>query len=94
METHAVTGALSYSGKYIAQQLLKNNISVVTLTNSPHKINPFGNKIKIMPLSFDNEELLAANLKNVDVLYNTYWVRFDHKNFTHSSAVKNTNGKP
>jgi len=90
METHAVTGALSYSGKYIARELLKNNISVITLTNSSHKPNPFGDKIKIVPLSFDNEELLIKNLQQVDVLYNTYWVRFDHKRFTHSTAVGNT----
>ena len=24
------------------------------------------------------------------VLYNTYWVRFDHRDFTHAAAVKNT----
>ena len=26
----------------------------------------------------------------VSVLYNTYWVRFNHKKFTHADAVKNT----
>ena len=90
METHAVTGALSYSGKYIAHKLIKNNLKVITLTNSPHKPNPFGDKIKVLPLSFNNEELLIKNLQQVDVLYNTYWVRFDHKRFTHSTAVDNT----
>lgn len=90
MKTHAVTGALSYSGKYIARELLKNNINLITLTNSPHKPNPFGYKIKVLPLSFNNEELLIKNLRQVNVLYNTYWVRFDHKRFTHSTAVDNT----
>ena len=36
METHAVTGALSYSGKYIARELLKNNINkTILLKSSP-----------------------------------------------------------
>jgi len=26
----------------------------------------------------------------VDVLYNTYWVRFNHKNFTHADGVRNS----
>lgn len=35
-------------------------------------------------------EKLTESLKGVSVLYNTYWVRFNHKTFTFASAVRNT----
>jgi uncharacterized protein YbjT (DUF2867 family) len=87
---HAVTGAFGYSGKYITRRLLDKGLSVRTLTNSMHRRNPFGDKIKIYPFNFDNPEKLTDSLKGVSVLYNTYWVRFNYKNFTQDSAVRNT----
>ncbi len=90
MRKHAITGALGFSGKYIAKHLLDAGQSVVTLTNSPNRPNPFEGKIDIRPLSFSNPDLLVESLKGVDVLYNTYWVRFNHSLFTHSDAVENT----
>ena len=38
----AVTGAYGFSGKYIARRLLDLRHEVITLTNSPHRANPFG----------------------------------------------------
>jgi NADH dehydrogenase len=87
---HAVTGAFGYSGKYIAQRLLDEGQHVITLTNSPHRANPFGERIKAYPFNFDHPHELAASLQGVSVLYNTYWVRFNHKLFTHADAVRNT----
>jgi len=87
---HAVTGAFGYSGKYIALQLLNNNQEVISLTNSFNRNNIFNDKVKAFSFNFDNPELLAETLKDVKVLYNTYWVRFNHKLFTHAEAVKNT----
>ncbi|MHC4172229.1 MAG: SDR family oxidoreductase [Planctomycetota bacterium] len=89
-QIHAVTGAFGYSGRYIAWQLLNKGHNVRTLTNSIHRENPFGNKIEIHPFNFDDPEKLTESLKGVCVLYNTYWVRFNHKTFTFASAVKNT----
>jgi len=87
---HAVTGAFGYSGKYIAQRLLDKDQEVITLTNSPHRANPFGNRVRAYPFNFDDPQLLVDSLKGISVLYNTYWVRFNHKLFTHANAVKNT----
>ncbi len=89
-QKHAVTGAFGYSGKYIAQRLLAKGHEVITLTNSLHRANPFGDKVRAYPLSFDDPDKLAAALAGVQVLYNTYWVRFNHKLFTHADAVRNT----
>jgi NADH dehydrogenase len=86
----AVTGALGYSGKYIAQRLLAAGHEILTLTNSVNRENPFGEKVRVAPFNFDRPELLAESLQGVEVLINTYWVRFDHKLFTHAQAVANT----
>jgi uncharacterized protein YbjT (DUF2867 family) len=87
---HAVTGAYGYSGKYIAQRLLQAGQTVVTLTNSLRRANPFGDRIRAFPLDFDRPERLAEHLRGVSVLYNTYWVRFNHRLFQHADAVRNT----
>jgi NADH dehydrogenase len=89
-KTHAVTGAFGYSGKYIAERLLAVGKAVITLTNSLHRENPFGDRLQAIPFHFDAPEKLAESLHGVSVLYNTYWVRFNHKNFTHADAVRNT----
>ncbi|MCH7774240.1 MAG: NAD(P)H-binding protein [Bacteroidetes bacterium] len=90
LQTHAVTGAFGYSGRYIARRLLNKGHKVITLTNSLHRINPFGEKVQAYPFNFDNPDKLIDILRRVTVLYNTYWVRFNHKKFSHADAVKNT----
>ena len=87
---HAVTGAFGYSGKYIAKRLLDRGHEVITLTNSPDRANPFAGRVKPYPYNFDNPEELSGSLRGVSVLYNTYWVRFNHKLFKHADAVRNT----
>jgi NADH dehydrogenase len=89
-ELHVVTGAFGYSGKYIARRLLQAGHRVRTLTNSVDRLNPFGKKVEAHPFHFDNESRLAESLQGVAVLYNTYWVRFNHASFKHAAAVDNT----
>lgn len=89
-EKHAVTGAFGYSGKYIAQRLLDHGHEVITLTNSPDRANPFEGRVKAYPFNFDDAAKLADTLRGARVLYNTYWVRFNHKLFKHADAVSNT----
>ncbi len=89
-EFHAVTGAFGYSGKYITQQLLDEEKKVIALTNSINRVNPFGDRIKAYPYNFENPDKLAEILSDVSVLYNTYWVRFNHKDFNHAEAMVNS----
>ena len=89
-ELHAVTGAFGYTGKYIAEQLLNDGYEVRTLTNSRIEPNLFHDQIDVVPLSFNNQERLIDNLRGVKVLYNTYWVRFNHDRFSHAQAVENS----
>jgi len=87
---HAVTGAFGYSGKYIARRLLAEGRPVITLTNSTDRANEFGGRIPAYPFHFDRPDELARTLTGVEVLYNTYWVRFNHPLFRHADAVRNT----
>jgi len=87
---HAVTGAFGYSGKYITKRLLAEGQKVITLTNSPQRIHEFGEQVSVYPFYFDQPEKLVEVLDGVQVLYNTYWVRFNHRRFSHAEAVKNT----
>ena len=62
----------------------------MTLTNSLNRRNPFGDRVRVCPFHFDAPEKLAESLRGVSVLYNTYWVRFNHGDFSHEDAVRNT----
>jgi nucleoside-diphosphate-sugar epimerase len=86
----AVTGAFSYTGKYITSRLLTRGEDVITLTNHPNRPDPFEGKVPAFPLNFNNEEELIKNLSGVDVLINTYWIRFDRDDNTQPRAVENT----
>jgi NADH dehydrogenase len=85
----AVTGAFSYTGKYVTQRLLARGEEVITLTNHPNRPNPFEGRVKAFPLSFDEADM-TKSLQGADVLVNTYWVRFDKGSNTQPRAVENT----
>ena len=51
---------------------------------------PLRRRIEAFPLDFDRPELLVEHLRGVSVLYNTYWVRFNHRRFKHADAVRNS----
>jgi NADH dehydrogenase len=89
MKKNAVTGAFSYSGKYITRRLLARGEEVITLTGHPDRPDPFAGKVKAYPLDFDTEAL-TRSLQGVDTLYNTYWIRFDKGTNTQPLAVTNT----
>ncbi len=86
----AVTGAFSYSGKYIARRLLASGHQVVTLTGHPGRVDPFGGSVQTFPLDFEDPTALVQALRGVSVLVNTYWIRFDRGANTQSKAVDNT----
>jgi len=85
-----VTGAFSYTGKYITRHLLDKGEQVITLTNHPHRPDPFSRRVQAFPLDFDHENSLIDHLAGADVLVNTYWVRFDRGTVTQVGAVENT----
>jgi NADH dehydrogenase len=54
------------------------------------RLNPFGSQVEVHPFNFDHPDDLVESLRGADVLYNTYWVRFNYSFFKHESAVRNT----
>src|SRR6202011_509060 len=85
-----VTGAFSYSGRFVAAQLLERGRGVRTLTNHPKPDDPLAPQIPTYPLNFLDQAGMVAALTGADTLYNTYWVRAPHGSLTHDAAVENT----
>jgi len=90
VELDVVTGAFSFSGKYIARRLLALGRQVKTLTGHPDREHPFGNAVTAMPLRFEDPEVLRDGLAGAKTLYNTYWIRFEHGRMTFANAVAHT----
>ena len=89
-ETVAITGALSYTGKYATRLLLARGYRVRTLTHHPDRTNPFGDRIEIFPYRFDQPAELRRTLEGATTLINTYWIRFPHGGSTFEAAVHNS----
>ncbi|MDP6199617.1 MAG: NAD(P)H-binding protein [Candidatus Poseidonia sp.] len=89
---HVVTGAFGYSGRWVAHHLLQQEVRVRTLTNAVGRDDPFEGRVEVHGLDFTDMDRLVASLKGAEVLYNTYWVRYNKsgKRFAHATAVENT----
>jgi nucleoside-diphosphate-sugar epimerase len=85
-----VTGAFSYSGRFVTAELLKRGRGVRTLTNHPRPDDPLASRIETFPLDFNDTNGLVGAMKGADTLYNTYWVRAPHGSLSHEVAVANT----
>ncbi len=83
-----VTGAFGFSGSYIAKLLLEKGYSVRTLTNSVRN-HPLRESVQIFPFTFQDPRAMLTAFEGVDFFFNTYWVRFNHRKFSHAGAVKN-----
>lgn len=87
----AVTGAYGFSGQYIARRLLDSGHEVITLTNSPDRKNSFGKRVQAFRYNFSRPAELEESLRDVDILINNYWVRFDNPpQFTFVKAIANS----
>ena len=88
-ELDVVTGAFSFTGRYIAEQLLGRGRGVRTLTRRPAPpSHPLAGKVQAAPMALD--DTLVNTLRWTDTLYNTYWVRFERGPQTFARAVENT----
>jgi NADH dehydrogenase len=82
-----VTGAFSYTGRWVADRLLAAEREVLTLSRTPA---PPESQIRSAPLQFADEDALARALDGADVVYNTYWIRFERGASTFARTVANT----
>ena len=85
-----VTGAFSYTGRYVTRHLLDQGARVRTLTRSPDAEDPFGGRVEVAPLDFSDPDGLRRSMQGAGVFYNTYWIRYAHGRITSDLAVENT----
>jgi NADH dehydrogenase len=85
-----VTGAFSFTGRFIAQQLLAGGRRVLALTNHPQRPGADEIDVEAAPLQFHDHAALVETFQGADVFYNTYWVRFPHGAVGFGDAVANT----
>jgi NADH dehydrogenase len=90
MSKHIVTGAFSFTGRFIAEELLRRGFSVATLSRRPDDSLLVGQRLEVHPLNFDQPAELARSLEGAEVLHNTYWVRFNHGSDGFERAIRNT----
>ena len=90
LDAAVVTGAFSYTGRYIARRLLDDGVRVKTLTGHPDRGDPFGGQVEAAPLDFSDPDGLYRSLQGADVLFNTYWIRFERGQATFDRAVDNS----
>lgn len=69
-DVDVVTGAFGYTGRYIAGRLLESGRNVKTLTGHPDRPNPFGDRIDVAPLDFEERRALTEHLRGATTLYN------------------------
>jgi NADH dehydrogenase len=71
MTTHSVTGATSFTGRFIARRLADAGHAVRNLTR----------------VELADAGRLAAALDGTDTLYNTFWIRFERGPITYAWAI-------
>ena len=86
-ELNVVTGAFSYTGKYIAQRLLSMGKKVITLTSRSDRGNVFDHKVQVFPFNFDKPGELTDSLRGAITIYNTYWTCFHDLRHTFASLM-------
>ena len=89
-DTAMVTGAFSYSGRYVARRLQSEGATVKTLTNRPDRDDFFGGQVPAAPLDFSDPDGLRRSMQGTAVLYNTYWARFGTGRTSFDQAVENS----
>lgn len=82
-----VTGAFSFTGRYIAARLLEAGREVRTVTRRQESESPFGDRVRTFPPGPDG---IAAALEGAEALYNTYWIRFPNDSTSFEDAVRNS----
>jgi uncharacterized protein YbjT (DUF2867 family) len=88
MRAAVVTGAGGYLGRYIAGRLLAQGQEVRSLTGHPERLVHPPGRIRAIPYRFEDPAVMARAIEGADVLYNTYWVRFERGAVTHDRAVR------
>jgi uncharacterized protein YbjT (DUF2867 family) len=83
-----ITGASGFIGGAITERLV-DRAEVRSLTFHPAK-NRFGNRVRSFAYDFDRPDRMSEAFSGVDVLVNSYYVRFNYRASTFERAVDDT----
>jgi uncharacterized protein YbjT (DUF2867 family) len=87
---HAVTGAFSFAGAYVARALLERGERVRTFSRRPEPGHPLAHAVEFARLQFADEAALTRDLAGASTLFNTYWVRFPRGEASWATVLENT----
>jgi NADH dehydrogenase len=87
-EVVLVTGASGYIGGAVTRRLIRR-AEVRSLTSHP-AIDRFDGHVRPYAYDFDHPAKMADAFQNVGIFINTFYVRFDHGNWTFERAVELT----
>jgi NADH dehydrogenase len=85
-----VTGAFSYSGSYVARELIARGWRVRTLTARRPPSTAPAEAIEVAPLDFADPDGLARAMDGAALFVNTYWIRYPHGGVDFTDAVRNS----
>ncbi len=86
----AVTGAWGFTGRCIARRLIESGCEVINITNHPESIRTTDINVRSVSYDFEHPDRLVENLRGVQTLFNTYWIRFEYGTSTFEKAVQNS----
>lgn len=97
----AITGAFSYTGRYLSKLALDAGCNVINLSSRsvPIASTAAGTltaeqqaKVQTRPLSFESPRDVGLALEGCDVLFCTYWIRFALEGDSHAKAAERVAG--
>lgn len=89
MALDVVTGAFGFTGSRIAERLLGAGREVRTISRRPPGGHALAQRVAVQPYGFSQPDELRDQLRGVDVLYITYWMRFPRGGVTFEPIVEN-----
>jgi len=89
MALDVVTGAFGFTGSRIAERLLGAGREVRTISRRAPGGHALAQHVAVQPYGFSQPDELRDQLRGVDVLYITYWMRFPRGGVTFEPIVEN-----
>lgn len=89
MTRAVVVGGTGFTGSRTSSILFDRGFEVLALSGHPDRPHPL-KEVRVGRLCFDDPAALKRAIDGAQVLYNTYWIRFERGSTTFEQAVANT----
>lgn len=84
-----MVGGTGFTGSRISSILFDKGYEVLALSGHPDRPHP-NKEVRVGRLCFDDPPALKRAIEGSEVLFNTYWIRFERGSTTFERAVKDT----